>query len=119
MADVGVATSADAFHNSGILLNTLSNDQQGFSVSYTPYLTGLANDISLGQATYYNKISDRSAFAGSLRFWFWRHQLRQTSDPNEDVRIVSPNEFALDGSYSLKLSENSRWQLLVDTFDLI
>jgi hypothetical protein len=23
MADVGVATSADAFHNSGILLNTL------------------------------------------------------------------------------------------------
>jgi hypothetical protein len=52
-------------------------------------------------------------------FGFGDIELRQTSDPNEDVRIVSPNEFALDGSYSLKLSENSRWQLLVDTFDLI
>jgi hypothetical protein len=31
-----------------------------------PYLTNLANDISLGQLTYYNKISERSAFAGSL-----------------------------------------------------
>jgi hypothetical protein len=37
--------------------------KQGFSVSYT-HLTGLANDISLGQATYFNKISER-AFAGS------------------------------------------------------
>jgi hypothetical protein len=54
-----------------------------------------------------------------LRFCFGDIELRQTSDPNEDVRIVSPNEFALDGSYSLKLSEKSRWQLLVDTFDLI
>ncbi|MGA9637266.1 type IX secretion system outer membrane channel protein PorV, partial [Flavobacterium sp.] len=31
--------------------------------------------------------------------------LRQTGEPNEDTRKVSPNEFALDGSYSLKLSE--------------
>jgi hypothetical protein len=77
-------------------------------------------DISLGQATYYNKISDRSAFAGSLRFFVLEtSNCVKQSDPNEDVRIVSPNEFALDGSYSLKLSENSRWQLLVDTFDLI
>jgi hypothetical protein len=44
------------------------------SVSYTPYLTDLAKDISLGQVTYYNKISKRSAFAGSLViFGFWRN----------------------------------------------
>jgi hypothetical protein len=40
-------------------------------------------------------------FAGSLRFGFGDIELRQTSDPNEDVRIVSPNEFALDGSLLL------------------
>lgn len=107
MADAGVATSADAFSQQwNPAKYAFSTDQQGFSISYTPYLTGLANDISLGQATYYNKISDRSAFAGSLRFFgFGNIELRQTSDPNEIVRIVSPNEFALDGSYSQKLSE--------------
>jgi hypothetical protein len=69
------------------------------------YLTGLANDISLGQATYFNKISERAAFAGSLCYFGLDIELRQTSDPTEDVRIVSPNEFALDGSHSLKPSE--------------
>ncbi|MFT5916842.1 MAG: hypothetical protein ACI81T_003352, partial [Bacteroidia bacterium] len=78
----------------------------GFSISYTPYLIDLANDISLGQVTYYNKISERSAFATSLRFFgFGEIELRETGDPNEQARVVSPNEFALDGSYSLKLSE--------------
>jgi hypothetical protein len=104
--------SADAFHNRNPAKYAFKRPTSSLSYSLS---TGLANDISLGQATYYNKISDRSAFAGSLRFWFGDIELRQTSDPNEDVRIVSPNEFALDGSYSLKLSENSRWQLLVDT----
>jgi hypothetical protein len=43
-----------------------------------PYLTNLANDISLGQLTYYNKISERSAFAGSLRYFgFGEIELRQ------------------------------------------
>jgi hypothetical protein len=46
-----------------------ATDKQGVSISYTPYLTNLANDISLGQLTYYNKISERSAFAGSLRYF--------------------------------------------------
>jgi hypothetical protein len=32
-------------------------------------------------------------------------ELRQTGEANEQFRTVSPNEFAIDGSYSLKLSE--------------
>ncbi|OYX86396.1 MAG: hypothetical protein B7Y83_01465, partial [Flavobacteriales bacterium 32-34-25] len=68
MADIGVATSADAFSQQwNPAKYAFATDKQGVSASYTPYLTGLANDISLGQFTYYNKISDRSAFAGSLR----------------------------------------------------
>lgn len=106
MADIGVATSADAFSQQwNPAKYAFATDKQGVSASYTPYLTGLANDISLGQVTYYNKISDRSAFAGSLRYFgFGDIELRQdANDPNPP--IVSPNEFALDGSYSLKLSE--------------
>ena len=70
MADQGVATSADAFSQQyNPAKYAFSLDKQGFSISYTPYLTGLVNDISLGQATYFNRISERSAFAGSLRFF--------------------------------------------------
>jgi len=107
MADQGVATSTDAFSQQyNPAKYAFSLDKQGFSISYTPYLTGLVNDISLGQATYFNRISERSAFAGSLRFFgLGDIDLRQTDDPNEVVNVVSPNEFALDGSYALKLSE--------------
>ena len=107
LADQGVATSADAYSQQwNPAKYAFSVDKQGFSISYTPYLTDLANDISLGQATYYNKINDRSAFAGSFRYFgFGGIELRQTGDPTEPVREVTPNEFALDGSYSLKLSE--------------
>lgn len=107
MADQGVATAADAFSQQyNPAKYAFSLDKQGFSISYTPYLTGLVNDISLGQATYFNRINERSAFAGSLRFFgLGDIELRQTDDPNEPVNTVSPNEFAVDGSYSLKLSE--------------
>lgn len=105
MADIGVATSADAFSQQwNPAKYAFSTDKQGLSISYTPYLTDLANDISLGQLTYYNKISERSAFAGSLRYFgFGDIELRDNAF--DDPRVVSPNEFALDGSYSLKLSE--------------
>jgi hypothetical protein len=107
LADQGVATSADAFSQQwNPAKYAFSVDKQGLSISYTPYLTDLANDISLGQVTYYNKINERSAFAGSFRYFgFGGIELRETGDPNEAVREVTPNEFALDGSYSLKLSD--------------
>ena len=107
MADQGVATSADAFSQQyNPAKYAFSLDKQGFSISYTPYLTGLVNDISLGQATYFNRINEKSAFAGSLRFFgLGDIELRQTDDPLEAVNTVSPNEFSLDGSYALKLSE--------------
>ena len=107
MADMGVATSTDAFSQQyNPAKYAFSLEKQGFSVSYTPYLTSIANDISLGQLTYYNKINERSAFAGSFRFFgLGDIELRRTGDPLEIPRVVNPNELALDGSYSLKLSD--------------
>src|SRR6478735_7421535 len=106
MADQGVATSTDAFSQQfNPAKYAFALDKQGFSMSYTPYLTSLVNDISLGQLTYYNRINQRSAFAGSFRYFgLGNIELRQTGDPDEVPRTVSPNELALDGSYSLKLS---------------
>ncbi|QBN18670.1 type IX secretion system outer membrane channel protein PorV [Flavobacterium nackdongense] len=107
MADNGVASSADSYSQQwNPAKYAFAIDKTGFSISYTPYLTDLVNDISLGQLNYYNRINERSAFAGSFRFFgLGDIELRETGDPNEIPRVVSPSEFAFDGSYSLKLSE--------------
>ena len=105
MADIGIATSADAFSQQwNPAKYAFATDANGFSISYTPYLTDLVNDISLGQVTYYQKLNERSAFAGSLRY-FGLGEIELRDNATDEARIVSPNEFAIDGSYSLKLSE--------------
>jgi hypothetical protein len=105
MADNGAASSADSYSQQwNPAKYAFVIDKTGFSISYTPYLTDLANDISLGQLNYYNRINERSAFAASFRFFgLGEIELRENA---EDIpRTVSPSEFAFDGSYALKLSE--------------
>jgi hypothetical protein len=105
LADQGVATSSDAFSQQwNPAKYAFALDKQGFSVSYTPYLTDLVNDVSLGQFTYFNKLNERSSFAGSLRY-FSLGEIQLTDSNGDLLNKVSPNEYALDGSYSLKLSE--------------
>ncbi|MDR6846248.1 type IX secretion system outer membrane channel protein PorV [Flavobacterium granuli] len=105
MGDNGVASSADAFSQQwNPSKYAFSTDQQGFSLSYTPYLTDLVNDISLAQITYYNRYSDKSSFAGSFRY-FGLGDIELRTDFDSQVVLVSPNEFAFDLSYALKLSD--------------
>lgn len=105
MADNGVASSADAFSQQwNPAKYAFAIDKTGFSISYTPYLTDLVNDISLGQLNYYNRINEKSAFAGSFRF-FGLGEIELRDNADDIPRVVSPSEFAFDGSYSLKLSE--------------
>lgn len=107
MGDQGVATSTDVFSQQwNPAKYAFALKEHGLSFSYTPYLTDIANDISLGQVTYYNRFNERSAFAGSLRYFgLGDIELRQTGDPNEVPLTRSPNELAVDLSYSLKLDE--------------
>ena len=105
MADMGVATSADAFSQQyNPAKYAFSLQKQGFSISYTPYLVSIANDISLGQITYYNRINERCSFAGSLRY-FGLGDIQLTDEVGTALTTVNPNELAIDGSYSLKLSD--------------
>ncbi|MDR7208151.1 type IX secretion system outer membrane channel protein PorV [Flavobacterium piscis] len=105
LGDQGVATSADVFSQQwNPAKYAFSIDKQGLSVSYTPYLTDLVNDISLSQLTYYNKINERSAFAGSIRY-FSVGDIDLINNPGDVPNTVKPSEYAIDGSYSLKLSE--------------
>ena len=104
MGDQGVATAPDAFSQQyNPAKYAFALDKLGASVSYTPYLTDLVNDISLGQVTFYNRFDERMAFAASLRYFgLGEIELRQNFD--DPANVVKPNELAVDASYSLQLS---------------
>ena len=105
LGDQGVATSADAFSQQwNPAKYAFSNEKQGFTTSYTPYLTALVNDISLGQVNYFNRYNERSAFALSLRY-FSLGEIELRDNAYDPANVVKPNEFSLDGSYALKLSD--------------
>jgi hypothetical protein len=105
LGDQGVATSADAFSQQwNPAKYAFSTEKQGFTTSYTPYLTAIVNDISLGEVNYFNRYNERSAFALSLRY-FSLGQIELRDNAYDPPNIVVPNEFTLDGSYALKLSD--------------
>ena len=105
MGDMGVATSMDPFSQQwNPSKYAFSTDQQGVGISYTPYLSKLVKDIFLGNLTYYNKLSERSAFAASLRY-FSLGDIEFVQDEFSQALIQRPNEFTIDVSYALKLSE--------------
>ncbi len=104
MADMGVATSADAFsHQWNPAKFAFAERKMAIGLGYTPYLSSFINDIGLLNGNFSYKINDQSAFGVGLRYFtLGEIELRQTPDGN--VTPVKPNEFALEGSYALKLS---------------
>lgn len=105
MGDIGVATSTDAFSQQWNPAKfAFAERKMGIGISYTPYLESLITDIALLNGSYYNKINDRSAFAVSLRY-FTLGEIELRNSFEEIGQRVKPNELAIDGSYSTKLSE--------------
>ncbi len=105
LADIGVATSADAFSQQWNAAKfAFAKSKQGVGVTYTPYLSSLVSDIFLGNLTYYNRLNERSAFALGFRYFSnGEIELRETID--QEPLIVKPNELIFDASYSLRLSD--------------
>ncbi|BAO55457.1 type IX secretion system outer membrane channel protein PorV [Nonlabens marinus] len=104
MGDMGVGTSPDAWSQQwNPAKYSFMSREQAVGVAYTPYLGQLVNDIGIGQLVYANRINEQSAFATSLRY-FGLGTIFITED-GETGTEENPNEFVLDGSYSLKLSD--------------
>jgi hypothetical protein len=105
MGDMGVGTSSDVFsqqHNAAKY--AFATQAQGFSLNYSPYMSKVTSDMSLGQLTYYNKFNERSAIGASLRYFGMGDMEFRDSYQSSSV-TKKPNEFAVDVSYSLKLSD--------------
>lgn len=105
MGDIGVATPADTYSQQwNPAKYAFAKEQQGVGFSYVPYLRKLANDINVGQINYYNRLNERSAFAGSLRY-FNLGEIDSRQNPTDAGLPLKPNQLSVDLSYALRLSE--------------
>jgi len=107
MGDVGVAISPDAnaIHWNVAKL-ALIEDEIGFSLSYTPWLTNLGiNDMSISFLSGYMKINKEQTVGIGLRY-FDLGDFQFTDDNANIIQDFNPREFSFEGSYSRLLSEN-------------
>lgn len=105
MGDVGVSTSADAFslfHNPSKI--AFSGRQVQIGLSYSPWLRNLTDDIFIGSASYINRVSERAAWGAEFRY-FSLGTIDLTDGGGTSLGSINPNEFAISGTYALKLSE--------------
>lgn len=105
MGDVGAATTPDANsqHWNPAKYAFIEKDM-GFSLSYSPWLRALVNDISLAYLTGYKRINDNSAISASLLFFSLGEIVFKDAD-NQSRGTFNPNELAVDVAYSRKFSE--------------
>lgn len=105
MGDIGVATSVDGFSQQwNAAKYAFSEAKSGISLSYTPYLSKLVNDISIGYVTYFNRLNEQSAFSASFKY-FSLGEITLTQGPDDPGLNVKPNEFTADIAYTLRLAD--------------
>lgn len=105
MADVGVAISPDAnaTHWNASKLAFIDDDGGG-SISYTPWLTSITNDIYLMYLNGYVKADELSTFGISMRY-FSLGDINLRDITGGPLGTHRPYEMAFDGSYGRKLSD--------------
>ena len=104
MGDVGTALSATSnsiYWNTSML--NFSEKKSEISLSYTPWLRQLTNDIHLTNLTGYTKLGERQAFGMNLRY-FSLGEITFTGNNGEVLRDDKPNEFEVTLAYAFKLS---------------
>jgi len=107
MGDLGAATDPDAnsqFWNPSKYAFAYSSG--GVSLSYTPWLRKLVNDIFLANLAGYWKIGseDNQAVSASLRYFSLGEVVTETGGDTSG-QTLSPYEMSFDVGYSRKLSE--------------
>ncbi len=111
LADIGVATSPDAYSQYWNPSKYLFNkNYSGFALSYTPWLNEISNDTFLLNATFFKYLgnAERSTLAASIYYFNMGEIENNTIGPTGDIvpqGSFIPNEFSIDLSYGLLLSD--------------
>lgn len=108
MGDLGAASDPDAnsqFWNPSKYAFAYSS--AGVSLSYTPWLRKIVNDIFLANVAGYWKIGsgDNQAISASLRYFSLGEVNSGGDEYGGSVMTINPYELAFDVGYSRKLSE--------------
>ena len=106
MGDVGAATDLDnnsQYWNPAKYPFTIG--RAGVSISYTPWLRKLVNDIDLAYLAGYYRIGDYQAISGSLRYFSLGEVPMGGDATTGPTYNISPYEMAVDVAYSRMLSE--------------
>lgn len=109
MGDNGAATTPDVnsqYWNPAKYAFNYS--KAGVSLSYTPWLRKLVNDVALINLAGYYKLgdSDLQAIGASVRYFSLGEVKDFTLEEGGMPMLVNPYEMAIDVSYSRKLSES-------------
>ncbi len=105
MGDVGAATSPD--YNSmrwNPAKYAFIDSDMGFSVSYTPWLRNLVNDINLGYLSGYIRIDDKQTVAATL-LYFDLGDIQFTDEFGEYNGQHTTYEMSIDVAYARSFSE--------------
>ncbi|GAB3871252.1 type IX secretion system outer membrane channel protein PorV [Hymenobacter segetis] len=106
LGEAGVATSPDAnaaYFNPGKL--GFVQYKYAASMSYSPWLRNITDDMSLSYLSGYAKVGKRSAFGASLMY-FDLGSIDYTDSGNHSLGSFNPKEYALAVSYGLQLTDN-------------
>lgn len=108
LGDAGVAITPDAnaIHWNAAKLPFLEDGKDmGFSISYTPWLRKLVNDMSLSYLTGYKRLSKQEV-VGIQLLYFDLGSIQFTDQNGAPIRDFNPQEYAIGATYARKLSEN-------------
>jgi hypothetical protein len=107
MGDIGAATEPDMVSQYwNPAKYAFAYSKAGVSLSYTPWLRSLVDDIDLVYLSGYYKLgdNDRQAIAASLRY-FSLGEISLTNEDGKETTRISPYEMAIDAGYSMKVTE--------------
>ena len=106
MGDVGGASMPDGnnIHWNAAKMAFLGEGNSILALSYTPWLNRLVPDINMSYLSYNRAINKRSAFGMSLKY-FSLGNIDFRDEQGNHQGTFNPYEMAIDGAYSLKLSE--------------
>lgn len=106
MGEAGVALSPDAnsaYWNAAKL--PYNTKDFGVSISYTPWLRYLVDDMWLGYLSIYKKLGDRQAVAFSANY-FNNGELDLRDGVGNNIGYFNSREVAFNGTYSRQLGRN-------------
>ena len=106
MGDAGVATSPDinSQHWNPAKYSFIKSNS-GIALSYTPWLRSLISDMHIAYLAAYTHLDDKQTISAGLRY-FDLGSVQYYDNTGHKMRLVSPNEYSIDGAYALKLSDN-------------